>query len=220
MNGLLVLTDKAPETAEGLGASEVSPTIEVPEAVDASVIVDGPEKDLTDFVGMTDDVKFEDGAVVEDVKVTFTELVETVVETVKAEVEKELEKLDVKIGDAEVVYTDISLTAGGKVVKLAEGKIKITFAWAEGKSNANNDVAVYHYNNGTLERMKVVATDEDFSIETDSFSPYAIVYAAKGTIGDTIVNKGDETPYGLYTSLMFMGLVTLAGACFYKKRYF
>ena len=156
---------------------------------------------------------FKDVASVGDVKVKDEEGKDLTVSEIKLNVEKTAastsEKIDAAIAEKNIKgfdsknadYYDISLkTTDGKVVKLSSGKIKITMSYKKGINAADYNLYVFHMNNnGVLESVAVTADENSFSFEAESFSPYAVVYAAKDSGSDitpsTPENPGnDETP--------------------------
>lgn len=160
-----------------------------------------------------DTADFKDVASVGDVKVKDEEGKDLTVSEIKLNVEKAAasisEKIDAAIADKNIKgfdsknadYYDISLkTTDGKVVKLSNGKIKITMSYKKGINAADYNLYVFHMNNnGVLESVAVTADENGFSFEAESFSPYAVVYAAKDSGSDitpsTPENPGnDETP--------------------------
>ena len=160
-----------------------------------------------------DAADFKDVASVGDVKVKDEEGKDLTVSEIKLNVEKAAasisEKIDAAIADKNIKgfdsknadYYDISLkTTDGKVVKLSNGKIKITMSYKKGINAADYNLYVFHMNNnGVLESVAVTADENSFSFEAESFSPYAVVYAAKDSGSDitpsTPENPGnDETP--------------------------
>lgn len=160
-----------------------------------------------------DAADFKDVASVGDVKVKDEEGKDLTVSEIKLNVEKAAasisEKIDAAIADKNIKgfdsknadYYDISLkTTDGKVVKLSSGKIKITMSYKKGINAADYNLYVFHMNNnGVLESVAVTADENSFSFEAESFSPYAVVYAAKDSGSDitpsTPENPGnDETP--------------------------
>lgn len=160
-----------------------------------------------------DTADFKDIASVGDVKVKDEEGKDLTVSEIKLNVEKAAasisEKIDAAIADKNIKgfdsknadYYDISLkTTDGKVVKLSSGKIKITMSYKKGINAADYNLYVFHMNNnGVLESVAVTADENGFSFEAESFSPYAVVYAAKDSGSDitpsTPENPGnDETP--------------------------
>lgn len=160
-----------------------------------------------------DTADFKDIASVGDVKVKDEEGKDLTVSEIKLNVEKTAastsEKIDAAIADKNIKgfdsknadYYDISLkTTDGKVVKLSSGKIKITMSYKKGINAADYNLYVFHMNNnGVLESVAVTADENGFSFEAESFSPYAVVYAAKDSGSDitpsTPENPGnDETP--------------------------
>mgnify|MGYP003163722795 CR=1 FL=1 len=166
-----------------------------------------------DLDGNEDAADFKDVASVGDVKVKDEEGKDLTVSEIKLNVEKAAasisEKIDAAIADKNIKgfdsknadYYDISLkTTDGKVVKLSSGKIKITMSYKKGINAADYNLYVFHMNNnGVLESVAVTADENSFSFEAESFSPYAVVYAAKDSGSDitpsTPENPGnDETP--------------------------
>lgn len=159
-----------------------------------------------------DAADFKDVASVGDVKVKDEEGKDLTVSEIKLNVEKAAasisEKIDAAIADKNIKgfdsknadYYDISLkTTDGKVVKLSSGKIKITMSYKKGINAADYNLYVFHMNNnGVLESVAVTADENSFSFEAESFSPYAVVYAAKDSGSDitpTPENPGNnETP--------------------------
>lgn len=160
-----------------------------------------------------DAADFKDIASVGDVKVKDEEGKDLTVSEIKLNVEKiaasTSEKIDAAIADKNIKgfdsknadYYDISLkTTDGKVVKLSNGKIKITMSYKKGINAADYNLYVFHMNNnGVLESVAVTADENGFSFEAESFSPYAVVYAVKDSGSDIIPstpeNPGnDETP--------------------------
>lgn len=160
-----------------------------------------------------DAADFKDVASVGDVKVKDEEGKDLTVSEIKLNVEKAAastsEKIDAAIAEKNIKgfnsknadYYDISLkTTDGKVVKLSSGKIKITMSYKKGINAADYNLYVFHMNNnGVLESVAVTADENGFSFEAESFSPYAVVYAAKDSGSDitpsTPENPGnDETP--------------------------
>lgn len=160
-----------------------------------------------------DTADFKDVASVGDVKVKDEEGKDLTVSEIKLNVEKAAasisEKIDAAIAEKNIKgfnsknadYYDISLkTTDGKVVKLSSGKIKITMSYKKGINAADYNLYVFHMNNnGVLESVAVTADENGFSFEAESFSPYAVVYAAKDSGSDitpsTPENPGnDETP--------------------------
>lgn len=160
-----------------------------------------------------DAADFKDIASVGDVKVKDEEGKDLTVSEIKLNVEKiaasTSEKIDAAIAEKNIKgfdsknadYYDISLkTTDGKVVKLSSGKIKITMSYKKGINAADYNLYVFHMNNnGVLESVAVTADENGFSFEAESFSPYAVVYAAKDSGSDitpsTPENPGnDETP--------------------------
>ena len=160
-----------------------------------------------------DAADFKDVALVGDVKVKDEEGKDLTVSEIKLNVEKAAasisEKIDAAIADKNIKgfdsknadYYDISLkTTDGKVVKLSNGKIKITMSYKKGINAADYNLYVFHMNNnGVLESVAVTADENGFSFEAESFSPYAVVYAVKDSGSDIIPstpeNPGnDETP--------------------------
>lgn len=156
---------------------------------------------------------FKDVASVGDVKVKDEEGKDLTVSEIRLNVEKTAastsEKIDAAIVEKNIKgfdsknadYYDISLkTTDGKVVKLSSGKIKITMSYKKGINAADYNLYVFHMNNnGVLESVAVTADENSFSFEAESFSPYAVVYAAKDSGSDitpsTPENPGnDETP--------------------------
>lgn len=160
-----------------------------------------------------DAADFKDVASVGDVKVKDEEGKDLTVSEIRLNVEKTAastsEKIDAAIAEKNIKgfdsknadYYDISLkTTDGKVVKLSSGKIKITMSYKKGINAADYNLYVFHMNNnGVLESVAVTADENSFSFEAESFSPYAVVYAAKDSGSDitpsTPENPGnDETP--------------------------
>lgn len=160
-----------------------------------------------------DAADFKDVASVGDVKVKDEEGKDLTVSEIRLNVEKTAastsEKIDAAIAEKNIKgfdsknadYYDISLkTTDGKVVKLSSGKIKITMSYKKGINAADYNLYVFHMNNnGVLESVAVTADENGFSFEAESFSPYAVVYAAKDSGSDitpsTPENPGnDETP--------------------------
>lgn len=154
-----------------------------------------------------DAADFKDVASVGDVKVKDEEGKDLTVSEIKLNVEKAAasisEKIDAAIADKNIKgfdsknadYYDISLkTTDGKVVKLSNGKIKITMSYKKGINSADYNLYVFHMNNnGVLESVAVTADENGFSFEAESFSPYAVVYAAKDS-GSDITPSTPENP--------------------------
>ena len=154
-----------------------------------------------------DTVDFKDIASVGDVKVKDEEGKDLTVSEIKLNVEKAAasisEKIDAAIAEKNIKgfdsknadYYDISLkTTDGKVVKLSSGKIKITMSYKKGINAADYNLYVFHMNNnGVLESVAVTADENGFSFEAESFSPYAVVYAAKDS-GSDITPSTPENP--------------------------
>lgn len=154
-----------------------------------------------------DTADFKDIASVGDVKVKDEEGKDLTVSEIKLNVEKAAasisEKIDAAIADKNIKgfdsknadYYDISLkTTDGKVVKLSNGKIKITMSYKKGINAADYNLYVFHMNNnGVLESVAVTADENGFSFEAESFSPYAVVYAAKDS-GSDITPSTPENP--------------------------
>ena len=154
-----------------------------------------------------DAADFKDVASVGDVKVKDEEGKDLTVSEIKLNVEKAVasisEKIDAAIADKNIKgfdsknadYYDISLkTTDGKVVKLSSGKIKITMSYKKGINAADYNLYVFHMNNnGVLESVAVTADENGFSFEAESFSPYAVVYAAKDS-GSDITPSTPENP--------------------------
>lgn len=154
-----------------------------------------------------DTADFKDVASVGDVKVKDEEGKDLTVSEIKLNVEKAAasisEKIDAAIADKNIKgfdsknadYYDISLkTTDGKVVKLSNGKIKITMSYKKGINAADYNLYVFHMNNnGVLESVAVTADENGFSFEAESFSPYAVVYAAKDS-GSDITPSTPENP--------------------------
>ena len=154
-----------------------------------------------------DAADFKDVASVGDVKVKDEEGKDLTVSEIKLNVEKAAasisEKIDAAIADQNIKgfdsknadYYDISLkTTDGKVVKLSSGKIKITMSYKKGINAADYNLYVFHMNNnGVLESVAVTADENGFSFEAESFSPYAVVYAAKDS-GSDITPSTPENP--------------------------
>lgn len=154
-----------------------------------------------------DAADFKDVASVGDVKVKDEEGKDLTVSEIKLNVEKAAasisEKIDAAIADKNIKgfdsknadYYDISLkTTDGKVVKLSSGKIKITMSYKKGINAADYNLYVFHMNNnGVLESVAVTADENGFSFEAESFSPYAVVYAAKDS-GSDITPSTPENP--------------------------
>lgn len=172
-----------------------------------------------DLDGNEDTADFKDIASVGDIKVKDEEGKDLTVSEIKLNVEKTAastsEKIDAAIADKNIKgfdsknadYYDISLkTTDGKVVKLSSGKIKITMSYKKGINSADYNLYVFHMNNnGVLESVAVTADENGFSFEAESFSPYAVVYAAKDSGSDitpsTPENPGNnETPGTAETS--------------------
>ena len=154
-----------------------------------------------------DTADFKDIASVGDVKVKDEEGKDLTVSEIKLNVEKTAastsEKIDAAIAEKNIKgfdsknadYYDISLkTTDGKVVKLSSGKIKITMSYKKGINAADYNLYVFHMNNnGVLESVAVTADENGFSFEAESFSPYAVVYAAKDS-GSDITPSTPENP--------------------------
>ncbi len=154
-----------------------------------------------------DTADFKDIASVGDVKVKDEEGKDLTVSEIKLNVEKTAastsEKIDAAIAEKNIKgfdsknadYYDISLkTTDGKVVKLSNGKIKITMSYKKGINSADYNLYVFHMNNnGVLESVAVTADENGFSFEAESFSPYAVVYAAKDS-GSDITPSTPENP--------------------------
>lgn len=154
-----------------------------------------------------DAADFKDIASVGDVKVKDEEGKDLTVSEIKLNVEKTAasisEKIDAAIAEKNIKgfdsknadYYDISLkTTDGKVVKLSSGKIKITMSYKKGINAADYNLYVFHMNNnGVLESVAVTADENGFSFEAESFSPYAVVYAAKDS-GSDITPSTPENP--------------------------
>lgn len=160
-----------------------------------------------DLDGNEDTADFKDIASVGDIKVKDEEGKDLTVSEIKLNVEKTAastsEKIDAAIAEKNIKgfdsknadYYDISLkTTDGKVVKLSSGKIKITMSYKKGINAADYNLYVFHMNNnGVLESVAVTADENGFSFEADSFSPYAVVYAAKDS-GSDITPSTPENP--------------------------
>lgn len=160
-----------------------------------------------DLDGNEDTADFKDIASVGDVKVKDEEGKDLTVSEIKLNVEKAAasisEKIDAAIAEKNIKgfdsknadYYDISLkTTDGKVVKLSSGKIKITMSYKKGINAADYNLYVFHMNNnGVLESVAVTADENGFSFEAESFSPYAVVYAAKDS-GSNITPSTPENP--------------------------
>ena len=184
-----------------------------------------------------DAADFKDIASVGDVKVKDEEGKDLTVSEIKLNVEKAAasisEKIDAAIADKNIRgfdsknadYYDISLkTTDGKVVKLSNGKIKITMSYKKGINAADYNLYVFHMNNnGVLESVAVTADENGFSFEAESFSPYAVKDSGSDITPSTPENPGnDETPGTTETpdssvstgdSLgMFMYMIILAAA--------
>lgn len=160
-----------------------------------------------DLDGNEDTADFKDIASVGDIKVKDEEGKDLTVSEIKLNVEKTAastsEKIDAAIAEKNIKgfdsknadYYDISLkTTDGKVVKLSSGKIKITMSYKKGINAAEYNLYVFHMNNnGVLESVAVTADENGFSFEAESFSPYAVVYAAKDS-GSDITPSTPENP--------------------------
>ena len=160
-----------------------------------------------DLDGNEDTADFKDIASVGDIKVKDEEGKDLTVSEIKLNVEKTAastsEKIDAAIAEKNIKgfdsknadYYDISLkTTDGKVVKLSSGKIKITMSYKKGINAADYNLYVFHMNNnGVLESVAVIADENGFSFEAESFSPYAVVYAAKDS-GSDITPSTPENP--------------------------
>ena len=81
---------------------------------------------------------------------------------------------------------DISLKYGVKTASLASGKLKVTLKTPSGWTNMKNyDVAVYHYADKKLSKVKLLSADNKTIVfETDGCSPFAISRSLKKSGGD------------------------------------
>lgn len=125
--------------------------------------------------------------------------------------------------DSDMVnFYDISLsTKSGIIVKLSNGKVKIKFSYKKNIDVSKYDILVYHLkDNGELESLPVTADASSFSVEADSFSPYAVVYKEKvvnsdntETGADTIINTVqtyDSANAEIYMVLLLLSVCGLA----------
>ena len=156
--------------------------------------------------------------------------VKTSSEETIAEVKEIIKKNEITIPEGAVTkFFDIDLVDGsGAVVKLANGKVRITIAKDDSIDYSKVDVLVYHIkDDGSVDKMDVTVADGKVTFDTTSFSPFVIVYQAKADVevpaetpetSATDVPTGDSSATPIYVLLAIMALLAMVGVVYVGKR--
>ncbi len=244
MNGLLVLTDKAPSGVgariNGTASSVIKKNDSVyfptdsNEEVEETAITNPDVTSGLNIIGQNIGVQADKGTVIKNaagqvvtagdiyikalpVKATESQA-EAILEVIKT---KELKVAD----NAGIDYFEVSLVdiAGNPLT--FDGKIVITFAYPNGTSAATHSFSVLHLlKSGELDIMEPTLTDSGVSVAVSELSPFAVVYAEKaadGNAGQTLVSAetGDRTPIIPIVILLIVSAgIIVAGIVISKKK--
>lgn len=186
----------------------------VEEVADTTISMDAVVKNEAGETVAIEDVKVE-------IKKPSAEKIEEVKEIVKNN--------DITIAENAVTkFYEIDLSdKSGAIVKLDNGKVKITLAEDTSVDLTKVDAIVYHIkDDGTVEKMDTTVVGGKIVFEATGFSPYMVVYQPKveAQAPETPVtgapDTGDMNAMATYGWLAFMALLAMAGLVYIdcKKR--
>lgn len=151
---------------------------------------------------------------IEDVKVEIKKPSEEKI----AEVKEIVKKNEITVTENAVTkFYEIDLSdKNGSVVKLDNGKVKITLAEDTSVDLSKVDAIVYHIkDDGTVEKMDTSVVDGKVVFEATGFSPYMVVYEPKAETAETPATgtpaTGDMNAIAIYAWLAFMAIAAIAG---------
>ena len=142
--------------------------------------------------------------------------VKTSSEETIAEIKELIKKNEIIVSENAVTkFFDIDLVDGsGTVVKLSNGKVRITLAKDDSIDYSKVDVLVYHIkDDGSVEKMDVTVTDGKVTFDTTSFSPFMVVYEPKADVA-----TGDSSAVAMYALLALMAVLAMMGMVYADKK--
>lgn len=168
-------------------------------------------KDVVDIEISEDaEIKNEAGEIISPADVVLE--IKNISEERKAELEEMVKNSDMKLPEKAVIkFYDINLLdKNGSVVKLSNGKVRITLAEDTTIDYSKVDVLVYHImEDGKIEQLEVTVVDGKATFETSSFSPYMIVYRAKAEESTETPATGDTSGRRIYLFLAIMAFAMI-----------
>ena len=238
MNGLLVLTDKAPAGVgarlNGTASSVITPMPSVePDADDSeddttteeTVITNPDVKGTVNVIGQNVVVAASAGTVIKNAAgatVTAGDVFPKAADdSTAASILEAAKNQGLKIADnAGVAYYEVELVDAAGNPLTFEGTLTIAFAYPDGTNADGYTFSVLHLlKSGTLDVI-----DPALSVNVTELSPFAVVYlqkAANGEAGQTIesAKTGDSTPImPIVVILLASAAVICAGIVVSKKK--
>ncbi|MCI6021997.1 MAG: hypothetical protein MRZ64_09950, partial [[Bacteroides] pectinophilus] len=224
MNGLLVLTDKAPAGVgarlNGTASSVITPMPSVEydafnsrsdedTTTEETVITNPDVKGTVNVIGQNIVVSASAGTVIKNAAGATVTAGDVYVKAVPkaaddstaASILEAAKNQGLKIADnAGVAYYEVELVDAAGNPLTFEGTLTIAFAYPDGTNADGYTFSVLHLlKNGTLDVMDPALNQAGLSVNVTELSPFAVVYlqkAANGEAGQTIesAKTGDSTP--------------------------
>ena len=247
MNGLLVLTDKAPAGVgarlSGTASSVITPMPSVePDADDSkddaateeTVITNPDVKGSVNVIGQNVVVSASAGTVIKNAAGAVVTAGDVYVKAVAkaaddataASILEAAKNQGLKIADnAGVAYYEVELVDAAGNPLTFEGTLTIAFAYPDGTNADGYTFSVLHLlKSGTLDVIDPAVNQAGLSVNVTELSPFAVVYlqkAANGEAGQTIesAKTGDSTPImPIVVILLASAAVICAGIVVSKKK--
>lgn len=247
MNGLLVLTDKAPAGVGARISGTPSAVIEKKESVyyptdpneeieeKANVAITNPDVNSSvNVLGQNVVVSASAGTVIKNAAGATVTAGDVYVKAVPkaaddstaASILEAAKNQGLKIADnAGVAYYEVELVDAAGNPLTFEGTITISFAYPDGTNADGFTFSVLHLlKSGTLDVIDPALNQAGLSVNVTEFSPFAVVYlqkAANGEAGQTIesAKTGDSTPImPIVVILLASAAVICAGIVVSKKK--
>ena len=247
MNGLLVLTDKAPAGVgarlNGTASSVITPMPSVePDADDSeddttteeTVITNPDVKGTVNVIGQNVVVAASAGTVIKNAAGATVTAGDVYVKAVPkaaddstaASILEAAKNQGLKIADnAGVAYYEVELVDAAGNPLTFEGTLTIAFAYPDGTNADGYTFSVLHLlKSGTLDVIDPAVNQAGLSVNVTELSPFAVVYlqkAANGEAGQTIesAKTGDSTPImPIVVILLASAAVICAGIVVSKKK--
>ena len=247
MNGLLVLTDKAPAGVgarlNGTASSVITPMPSVePDADDSeddttteeTVITNPDVKGTVNVIGQNVVVAASAGTVIKNAAGATVTAGDVYVKAVPkaaddstaASILEAAKNQGLKIADnAGIAYYEVELVDAAGNPLTFEGTLTIAFAYPDGTNADGYTFSVLHLlKSGTLDVIDPAVNQAGLSVNVTELSPFAVVYlqkAANGEAGQTIesAKTGDSTPImPIVVILLASAAVICAGIVVSKKK--
>jgi hypothetical protein len=114
-------------------------------------------------------------------------------------------------------YYEVSLKSGDEVVKLADGSVRIVFAYPENIDYSKYTFNVYHIkDDGTVENLATSLSPNGIIVETESLSPFVVTYEV--TADTSTPPTGDTMNAIPYVVVLLFAAVLIGYEFFRRKR--